>query len=193
MPLVHYLDHFAEAIWKARHISKEVEEKANQANRRTDDAELSKLKAEEKLKKEVERLEFELSKYRSDVEVWLDAEKKKYEEKLEAAKAAIVEAFKSSIEFRDIKIEFSSVSYLQGVEDLKEKLKNFPNFNLGLLDSDGEEEVGKVDDKEIHMEDLFSSAHEDQMVEDGASAPPPNVIILFDHVEVGESRFPDRA
>ncbi|KAG1370930.1 hypothetical protein COCNU_16G000240 [Cocos nucifera] len=61
--LAHHLDHFKEAIQEARHISKEAKEKATQASRRADDAKLSKLKAEEKLKMEVERLESEFSKY----------------------------------------------------------------------------------------------------------------------------------
>ena len=73
--------------------------------------------------------------------------RKKYEEKLEAAKVVMVEAFRSSTEFRDIKVEYGSASYLQGAKDFKEKVRNrFPDLNLSLLESN-EEEVGEVGDE----------------------------------------------
>ena len=107
---------------------------------------------------------------------------------MEAAKVAAVEAFKSLTEFWDIKTEFGSITYLQGAKDLKEKLKkNFPYFNLDLLELDSKEEVDEGGDRKICMEDLFSPAHKDQMIEDGVLALPPTIIVLSDHVEVGES------
>ncbi|KAG1361785.1 hypothetical protein COCNU_10G000040 [Cocos nucifera] len=139
----------------------EAEEKANQANRRADDAELSKLKAEE-LKRETRRLKSKLSKVRSNFEARLEVEKKKYEGELEAFKTGI---------------------------DLKEKLKKILlDFNLELLESDNDEEANEGRDGKIRMEDLFNPALEDQMVEQGASAKPPAIIILSDHAEVSESR-----
>ncbi|KAG1347406.1 hypothetical protein COCNU_06G012360 [Cocos nucifera] len=155
--LAHHLDHFSDMIRKAWCISKEAEEKVYQANRRANDVELSKLKAEEELKKETKRFNSELPKARSDFKVWLNIEKKKFEEKLEASKIATIKAFKSSKELRNIKLEFGSLSYLQGAKDLKVKLKRILlGFNLGLLKSDCEEEVAEGRDGEIRMEDLFS-------------------------------------
>ncbi|KAG1369781.1 hypothetical protein COCNU_15G001470 [Cocos nucifera] len=169
---------------EAQHISKEAEEKAN---RRADDVELSKLKVEEELKKEVKRLKSELLKTRSNFEARLDAEKKKHGEELEASKIATIEAFKSSSELRDIKLEFGSLSHLQRIEDLKAKVKKvLSDFDLGLLKLD-DEEVSKGGDSEIRIENLFSLAHEDQMPEDAASAPSSAMIVLSDHAEVGES------
>ncbi|KAG1330661.1 hypothetical protein COCNU_02G006290 [Cocos nucifera] len=81
---------------EARHISKEAEEKANQVNRRADDAKLSKLKVEEELKKKVKQLKSKLLKTRSYFEAQLDAEKKKKREELEASKIATIKAFKYS-------------------------------------------------------------------------------------------------
>ncbi|KAG1331695.1 hypothetical protein COCNU_02G016630 [Cocos nucifera] len=150
--LTHHLDHFSDAIQKARRISKEAKEKANQANRRANDAELSKLKAEEELKRERRRLESKLSKVQSNFEAWLEAKKKKYEGELEASKVNAVEAFKSSIELRDIKADFASLSYIQVGIDLKEKLKKIlPDFNLVLvlLESDNEEEADEGGDGKI--------------------------------------------
>ena len=95
--LAHHLDHFSDAIREPQRILKEAEEKVNQANRRADDAEISKLKAEEELKREMRRLESELSKVWFDFEAWLEAKKKKYEGELEASKVTVVEAFKYSI------------------------------------------------------------------------------------------------
>ena len=54
-----------EAIREARWISKEIEEKTTQATRRADDAQLSKLKAEDEnksLKVEMKWLESELAR-----------------------------------------------------------------------------------------------------------------------------------
>ena len=70
---------------------------------------------------------------------------------------------------------------------------HFPDLNLGLLESNSEEEVGEVRDEEICIEDLFNPTHEDWAVEDVASALPPTIIIPSDHVEVNESRTPDGA
>ncbi|KAG1338608.1 hypothetical protein COCNU_04G009140 [Cocos nucifera] len=53
LQLPHCLDHFSNAMHESWCISKEAKEKAIQANRRADDAKLSKLKVEEDLKKEV--------------------------------------------------------------------------------------------------------------------------------------------
>ncbi|EHA8588660.1 hypothetical protein COCNU_scaffold006198G000040 [Cocos nucifera] len=106
----------------------------------------------------------------------------------------MIEAFCSLVEFRDIKTEFTLISYLQEVEDFKEKMKKgFPDLNLGLLKLDGEEEVGKVGDEEIHVEDLFNPAQEDHVAKDVALALPPTIIVLLDHAEVNESRAPDEA
>ena len=47
-----------------------------------------------------------------------------------------------------IKSEFASLLYVWGAEDFKEKVRNcFPDLDLGLLESDGEEEVGEVGDE----------------------------------------------
>ncbi|KAG1335558.1 hypothetical protein COCNU_03G016770 [Cocos nucifera] len=63
--LIHHVDHFVEVIKEVRRLSKKAEEKAAQINRRVDDAQLSRLKAEDEtrsLKKRVKRLESELAK-----------------------------------------------------------------------------------------------------------------------------------
>ena len=93
-------------------------------------------------------------------------------------------------EFHDIKAEFASASYLQGGKDLKEKIrKNFPDLNLGLLESD-EEEVEEAKDREVWMEDLFSPTCKDHITEDAASAPP-TVIILLNQAKIDESGAPE--
>ncbi|KAG1363282.1 hypothetical protein COCNU_11G001090 [Cocos nucifera] len=160
--LTHHLDHFSDAIREARRISKEAVEKANQANKRADDVELSKLKAEKELKKETKRFNSKLLKARLNFEDQLNAEKKKFEEKLEASKITTIKAFKSLKELQNIKLEFGLLSYLQGTEDLKVKLKRIlPDFGLGLLKSDGKEEVAEGKDGEIRMEDFFCPAQGD--------------------------------
>ena len=99
----------------------------------------------------------------------------------------MVEAFHSLTEFRDIKADFGSASYLQRIEDFEGKVRNhFFDLNLGLLESDSEEEVGEVKDEEIGVEDLFSPAHEDRLIEDAVLGLPPAMIVLSDHAEVGE-------
>ncbi|KAG1347758.1 hypothetical protein COCNU_06G015870 [Cocos nucifera] len=163
--------------------SKDAKEKAAQATRRADDAHLSKLKMEDEnwlLKEEVKQLESELAKARLDAEAWVLAKKEARKEQIEATKVAVVEAFRSSTELCDIKMEFALASYLQGGEDLKEKIrKNFPYLNLGHLESD-EDVVEEVEDRKVWMEDIFSPTHEDYMAKDVASAPPPTVIVLPD-------------
>ncbi|EHA8588254.1 hypothetical protein COCNU_scaffold004555G000010 [Cocos nucifera] len=95
-------------------------------------------------------LESELSKVWSDFEARPKVEKKKYEDELEAAKVTTVETFKSSIELRDIKVDFASLSYIQEGIDLKEKLKKILlDFNLELLESDNEEEADEGGDREV--------------------------------------------
>ena len=120
-------------------------------------------KRNKSLKKEVKWLESKLFKSRANVEAQLSTEKKKYEEKLEATKVATIEAFCSSTAFRDIKVKFGSLSYMQGAEDFKEKVRNrFPDLNLSLLESN-DEEVGEVGDDGLQVEDLLKLAHEDPM------------------------------
>ncbi|EHA8587183.1 hypothetical protein COCNU_scaffold001528G000020 [Cocos nucifera] len=115
----------------------------------------------------------------------LEAEKKKYEEKLEASKIAAVEAFKSSTKLRDIKVQFSSLSYIQAGKDLKAKLKKIlHDFDLELLESNDEEVVAEGGDEDIRMEDLFSPTHEDQMIEQATPVLPPTMITLSNHAEV---------
>ncbi|KAG1327540.1 hypothetical protein COCNU_01G014740 [Cocos nucifera] len=137
--VVHHVDHFAEVIWEVWRVSKEAKEKATEATHKADDAQLSKLKAEEEnrsLKEEVKRLESELAKAQADAEAQLLAEKNASKEKVEAAKVV-------------------------GAKDFKGKVKkNFLDLNLDLLELDCEE-IGEVRGKEIYMEDLFSPARED--------------------------------
>ena len=107
---------------EAWQILREAEEKAAQAIHRADDAQLYKLKAEEEnksLQAEMKQLEFELTKARPDTEVRLSVKKNKCKEKLEAAEVIVVKAFWSSIEFWDLKVEYGSASYLQGIKDFK--------------------------------------------------------------------------
>ena len=80
---------------------------------------------------------------------------------------------------------------VQGAEDFKEKVRyRFPDLNLDLLESDSEEEVSN---EGLQVEELFSPTHEDRAPKDAALAPPPAVIILSDHIEVGESHTPEGA
>ena len=107
---------------------------------------------------------------------------------------AAVEAFRSSAEFWDIKMEFGLISYLQGIEDFKEKVRShFSDLKLGSLELDGEEEIREVGDEGLRVEELFSPIHEDWATEDVASALPPAVIILSDHAEADESHAPEGA
>ncbi|XP_073101360.1 uncharacterized protein [Elaeis guineensis] len=79
--LVYHFDHFSETVREAWRISREAEEKVGQANRRADDAQLSKLKAEEKaksLEEKMKRLEAELSKAWAEIEAQLSVEKRKH-------------------------------------------------------------------------------------------------------------------
>ncbi|KAG1326552.1 hypothetical protein COCNU_01G004860 [Cocos nucifera] len=76
--LVHHVDHFAEVIREIRCLSKEAKEKAAHANRQTDDAQLSWLKAEDEtrsLRERVKLLESELSKVEARVLGEREAEK----------------------------------------------------------------------------------------------------------------------
>ncbi|KAG1346631.1 hypothetical protein COCNU_06G004600 [Cocos nucifera] len=188
--LVHHVDHFAEIIREIRCLSKEAEEKAAQANRRTDDAQLSRLKAEDEirfLRKNVKQLESEPTK----AEARVLGERKVGKAQAESAKVEAVEAFHASKEFYNIKMDFASLSYLQGGIDLKEKVRRiFPDLNLDLLESN-DEEVEEVQDQKIQMKDVFNPAHDDLIVEDAASIPPPAVIILPDQAEVDKSRALD--
>ena len=67
-------------IREAPHISKEAKDKATQATRRADDAQLCKLKAKDEnrlLKDKVKRLESKLSKTWANAEAQLSVEKSK--------------------------------------------------------------------------------------------------------------------
>ena len=86
------------------------------------------------------------------------------------------------------------ISYLQGIEDFKEMVKeNFLDLNFGILESEGEEEVGEIRGKDIRIEDFCSPAREDQAAEDAASASPPAIIVLSNHAEVDKSLAPNGA
>ena len=90
-------------------------------------------------------LEFELAKARADAEAHLSTKNNKWKEKLEAAKVTTVKVFHSLNKFLDIQAEFDSALYLQGIEDFKEKVRNyFSDLNLQPLESDGEEEDREV-------------------------------------------------
>ncbi|KAG1331931.1 hypothetical protein COCNU_02G019000 [Cocos nucifera] len=138
--LVHHVDHFVEIIREVRRLSKKAKEKATYANRRMDDAQLSRLKVEDEirsLKERVKQLEFELTK----TEAWVLGER-------EAGKAR-AEAFHTLEEFCNIKMDFASLSYLQGGIDLKEKIRRiFSDLNLDLLESN-DEEVEEAEGLEI--------------------------------------------
>ncbi|KAG1347542.1 hypothetical protein COCNU_06G013710 [Cocos nucifera] len=190
--LVHHMDHFIEVIREVRHLSKEAEEKAAQANRRTDDAQLSRLKAEDEtkyLRERVKQLKSKLTK----VEARVLGEREARKAWAEATRIEAVKAFRASEEFRNIKVDFASLSYLQGGIDLKEKVRRiFPDLNLNLLESD-DKKAEEVEGRKIQMEDDFSPARDDLTAEDAASVPPSAIIILSDQVEVGESRTLDGA
>ena len=49
-----------------------------------------------------------------------------------------------------------------------------------------DDEEAETGGREVRMEDLFSPAHEDPIVEDAASAPPPTVIVLPDQIQVSK-------
>ncbi|KAG1359614.1 hypothetical protein COCNU_08G010600 [Cocos nucifera] len=112
--LIHHVDYFVEVIREVRRLSKKVEEKAVQANRRMDDAQLSQLKAEDEirfLKKRVKQLKFELAK----AEARMLGEREVGKARAEGTRVEAVEAFCASKEFHNIKIDFASLSYLQGI------------------------------------------------------------------------------
>ena len=111
--------------------------------------------------------------------------KKRYEDELKPTKVTMVEAFKSLIEFHDIKANFGVALYVQGIIDLKKKVKKIAsNFDLSLLESDNEEEVSKGGDEGLRVEDLFSPECEDRRVEEVVLAILLTVIILSDRAEV---------
>ncbi|KAG1361791.1 hypothetical protein COCNU_10G000100 [Cocos nucifera] len=87
--LIHHVDHFVEVIRKVQRLSKEAEEKADQATRRVNDTQLSWLKAEDEnrmLKEKIKQLEIELSKARHDVKARLLVEKEEGEDLKEKIK-----------------------------------------------------------------------------------------------------------
>ena len=97
----------------------------------------------------------------------------------------MVEAFKSSVEFCDVKVDFGVASYVQGIADLKENVKKMAlDFDLSLLESDDEEEAGEGGDEDLQVEDLFSLKQEDWRVEEVVSVPLLAIIVLFDQAEV---------
>ncbi|KAG1363919.1 hypothetical protein COCNU_11G007460 [Cocos nucifera] len=179
-------------IREVRRLSKEAEEKATQTNRRTDDAQLSRLKDEDEtrsLRERMKQLESELAK----TEARVPRERKVGRARAEGARIEAVEAFHTSKEFHNIKMDFASLSYLQGGIDLKEKVRRiFPNLNLDLLESD-DEEAKKVESRKVQMKDVLSPARDDPTVEDVASVLPPVIITLLDQAEIDESRAPDKA
>ncbi|KAG1369677.1 hypothetical protein COCNU_15G000430 [Cocos nucifera] len=119
MKLIHHVDHFAELIREVRCLSKEAKEKAVQANRRTDDAQLSRLKVEDETRSlRVKQLESKLAK----AEARVLGEREAGKARAEAARVEAVKAFHTSKEFYNIKMDFASLSYLQGGIDLKEKV-----------------------------------------------------------------------
>ncbi|KAG1370944.1 hypothetical protein COCNU_16G000380 [Cocos nucifera] len=190
--LVHHVDHFAKVIREVQCLSKEAEEKAAHANRRADDAQLSRLKVEDEtrsLREMVKLLEFELTK----AEAWVLGEREARKVRAEAIRVEAVQAFHASEEFRNIKEDFASLSYLQGGIDLKEKIQRiFSDLNMDLLESDDKEAEG-AEGRVIQMEDIFSPMRDDLAIEDGALVPPPAVIDLSDQAMVGESGAPDEA
>ncbi|KAG1366566.1 hypothetical protein COCNU_13G003560 [Cocos nucifera] len=177
---------FEEVIREVRCLSKEAEEKASHANRRVGDAQLSRLKAEDEtrsLRKRVKQLESELTK----VEARMLGEREAGKARAEAARIEAVEAFHISEKFCNIKADFTSLSYLQGGIDLKEKVRRiFPDLNLNLLELD-DEKAEEAEGREIPMEDVFNPTRDDLTTEDAASVPLPTIIILPDQAEVGES------
>ncbi|EHA8591340.1 hypothetical protein COCNU_scaffold044868G000010 [Cocos nucifera] len=109
------------------------------------------------------------------------------------ARVESIEAFRTLEEFSNIKADFASLSYLQGGIDLKEKIQRILlDLNLDLLESD-DEEVEKVEDQKIQMEDVFSPARDDPTVEDATLVPPPAIITLPNQAKVSKSRAVDGA
>ncbi|EHA8588498.1 hypothetical protein COCNU_scaffold005503G000010 [Cocos nucifera] len=157
-----------------------------------DDAQLSRLKAEDEtrsLRERVKLLESELTK----VEARMLGEREAGKARAEAVRVEEVQAFRALKEFHNIKVDFASLSYLQGGIDLKEKIRRiFSDLNLDLLESDDEEAEG-AEDRKIQVEDVFSPMRDDLIAEDAVLVPPPAVIALPDQAEVGESRAPDGA
>ncbi|KAG1327832.1 hypothetical protein COCNU_01G017660 [Cocos nucifera] len=112
---------------------------------------------------------------------------------MEATRVEVVEAFRASKKFCNIKMDFASLSYLQGGIDLKEKVQRiFSDLNLDLLESD-DEEAEEVEGWKIQMKDVFSPMRDDLAVEDAPSVPSQTIIILSDQMEVGEFRALDGA
>ncbi|KAG1326650.1 hypothetical protein COCNU_01G005840 [Cocos nucifera] len=148
-----------------------------------DDAQLSRLKAENEirsLRERVKLLESELTK----AETRMLGEREAGKAQAEAARIEAVEAFCASEEFRNIKVDFASLSYLQRGTNLKEKVQRiFPDLNLDLLESD-DEEIEEAEGREIQMEDVFSPVCDNLTVEDAMSVPSPGVITLPDQAEV---------
>ncbi|EHA8587624.1 hypothetical protein COCNU_scaffold002855G000010 [Cocos nucifera] len=192
LQLVHHMDHFAEVIREVQRLSKEAKEKIAQAHRRMDDAQLSHLKAEEEsrsLRERVKQLEFELTK----AEARVLGEREIGKARAEAARVEAVKAFRASEEFCNIKMDFASLSYLQGRIDLKEKVQRiFSDLNLDLLESDNEE-AEEVEDRKIQMKDVFSPTCDNLAAEDATSVPPLAIITLLDQAEVSESGALDGA
>ncbi|KAG1371694.1 hypothetical protein COCNU_16G007880 [Cocos nucifera] len=162
--LIHHVDHFVEIIREAKEESKSLKER-------------------------VKQLEFELTK----AEAWVLGEREAEKAQAEAVRVEAVEAFDASKEFHNIKMDFASLSYLQGDIDLKEKVwRIFSDLNLDLSESD-DEKAEEAEGREIQMKDVFSPARDDLAAEDAALVPPPAVIILPNQVEVGESGALDEA
>ncbi|KAG1363319.1 hypothetical protein COCNU_11G001460 [Cocos nucifera] len=96
--LIHHVNHFTEVIREVRHLSKKAEEKAAQANRRMDDAQLYWLKVEDEtrsLRKRVKQLESELAKAKARVLEEREAGKSNDEEaeEVEGRKIQIEDVF----------------------------------------------------------------------------------------------------
>ena len=107
-------------------------------------------------------------------------ERKAGKAQAKAVRIETVEAFRTLEEFCNIKMDFASLSYLQGGKDLKEKIRRiFPDPNLDLLELD-DEEAEEAEGRKIQIEDVFSLARNVLTVEDATSVPPPVVITLPD-------------
>ncbi|KAG1335341.1 hypothetical protein COCNU_03G014600 [Cocos nucifera] len=140
------------------------------------------------LKERVKLLEFELTK----AEARVLGEREVGKARAEVVRVEVVQAFRASKEFRNIKMDFASLSYLQrGINPKKKVWRIFSDLNLDLLESDEEEAEG-AKDRKIQMEDIFSPVR-DNVVEDAALVPPSAVIDLPDQAMVDESGAPDRA
>ncbi|KAG1334784.1 hypothetical protein COCNU_03G009030 [Cocos nucifera] len=78
-----------------------------------DDAQLSRLKAEKEsrsLRERVKQLESKLTKAKA----WMLEEREAEKARAEATRVEAIEAFHASEEFCNIKMDFASLSYLQG-------------------------------------------------------------------------------